>query len=298
MAQRARRRNSEPRKAPDWVPDELLDRLGVLLRDETFPKQARKVGRYWPERLDVLLDHAGGSVPPAELLEPIDELEERYGLPRVALTMLRVGIPSPLASGVIDRFMATNGLAPIPVDADADAVVTRPAVSASPETLLKERDRIAEDLRRERERTKDKDRKLREEREAHAATRSELTSERDKLRNALRETEKQLASGPSSEVITAALEALQRGRGRRRGGPPGPPARPRPVPSRPRPPPGAPSRRSRPPGPTSTPPAPRPSACAPRRRRRPTSCAPPATWEPLRCCGSSRQLPATPSCSR
>ncbi len=47
MAQRARRRNSEPRKAPDWVPDELLDRLGVLLRDETFPKQARKVGRYW-----------------------------------------------------------------------------------------------------------------------------------------------------------------------------------------------------------------------------------------------------------
>ncbi len=80
-------------------------------------------------------------------------------------------------------------------------------LSASPETLLKERDRIAEDLRRERDRTRDKDRKLREEREAHAATRSELTSERDKLRNALRETEKQLASGPSSEVITAALEA-------------------------------------------------------------------------------------------
>ena len=207
MAQRARRRNSEPRKAPDWVPDELLDRLGVLLRDETFPKQARKVGRYWPERLDVLLDHAGGSVPPAELLEPIDELEERYGLPRVALTMLRVGIPSPLASGVIDRFVASNGLAPVPVEADADGVVARPALSASPETLLKERDRIAEDLRRERDRTRDKDRKLREEREAHAATRSELTSERDKLRNALRETEKQLASGPSSEVITAALEA-------------------------------------------------------------------------------------------
>ena len=43
--------------------------------------------------------------------------------------------------------------------------------AASPETLLKERDRIAEDLRRERERTRDKDRKLREEREAHAATR-------------------------------------------------------------------------------------------------------------------------------
>ncbi len=207
MAPRARRRNSEPRKAPDWVPEELLDRLAVLLRDEAFPKQARKVGRYWPERLDVLLDHAGGSVPPAELLEPIDELEERYGLPRVALTMLRVGIPSPLASGAIDRFMATNGLAPIPVDPAAEGAPSRPAVAASPETLLKERDRIAEDLRRERERTKDKDRKLREEREAHAATRSELTSDRDKLRNALRDTEKQLASGPSSEVITAALEA-------------------------------------------------------------------------------------------
>lgn len=207
MAQRARRRNSEPRKAPDWVPDELLDRLGVLLRDEAFPKQARKVGRYWPERLDVLLDHAGGSVPPAELLEPIDDLEERYGLPRVALTMLRVGIPSPLASGVIDRFVATNGLAPLPIDPDDEDAPPRPAVSASPETLLKERDRIAEDLRRERERTRDKDRKLREEREAHAATRSELTSERDKLRNALRDTETRLASGPSSEVITAALEA-------------------------------------------------------------------------------------------
>jgi metallo-beta-lactamase family protein len=209
MAQRARRRNSEPRKAPDWVPDELLDRLGLLLREEGFPKQARKVGRFWTDRLDILLDHAGGSVPPAELLEPIEELEERYGLPRVALTMLRVGLPSPLASGVIDRFLANDGLPPLPVDADGDGdgVPARPASTASPETLLKERDRIAEDLRRERERTRDKDRKLREEREAHAATRSELTSERDKLRNALRDLEKQLASGPSSEVITAALEA-------------------------------------------------------------------------------------------
>ena len=208
MAQRARRRNSEPRKAPDWVPDELLERLGLLLREDGFPKQARKVGRLWTHRLDVLLDHAGGLVPPAELLEPIEELEERYGLPRVALTMLRVGLPSPLSSGVIDRFLANDGLPPLPVDADTngDAPAARPAPAASPETLL-ERDRIAEDLRRERERTRDKDRKLREEREAHAATRSELTSERDKLRNALREMEKQLASGPSSEAITAALEA-------------------------------------------------------------------------------------------
>ena len=191
------------------MPDELLERLGLLLREDGFPKQARKVGRFWTDRLDILLDHAGGSVPPAELLEPIEELEERYGLPRVALTMLRVGLPSPLASGVIDRFLANDGLPPLPVDADADGdgVPARPASTASPETLLKERDRIAEDLRRERERTRDKDRKLREEREAHAATRSELTSERDKLRNALRDLEKQLASGPSSEVITAALEA-------------------------------------------------------------------------------------------
>jgi Cft2 family RNA processing exonuclease len=202
MASRARRRNSAPRKAPDWVSDELLERLATLLRDDAFPKQARKVGRYWTDQLDVLIDHAGGSVPPAELLEPIDELEERYGLPRVALTMLRVGLPSPLASGVLDRFLETNGLPPLPADAEPTA---RPASSATPETLLKERDRLAEDLRRERERTRDKDRKLREEREAHAATRSELTSERDKLRNALRDVERQLASGPSSEVIAAAL---------------------------------------------------------------------------------------------
>ena len=80
-----------------------------------------------------------------------------------------------------------------------------PTAPATPETLLKERDRLAEDLRRERERTRDKDRKLREEREAHAATRSELTSDRDKLKNALRELERQLASGPSSETIAAAL---------------------------------------------------------------------------------------------
>src|SRR4051794_41067444 len=204
MAQRARRRNSAPRKAPDWVSDELLERLAALLRDETFPKQARKAGPYWAEQLDVLIDHAGGSVPPAELLEPIEDLERRYGLPRVALTMLRVGLPSPLAAGVIDRFLPGGGLPPLPTAPDA---ATRPLVAATPDTLVKERDRLAEDLRRERERTRDKDRKLREEREAHAATRSELTSERDKLRNALRDLEKQLASGPSSEVITAALEA-------------------------------------------------------------------------------------------
>ena len=127
MAQRARRRNSEPRKAPDWVPDELLDRLGVLLRDETFPKQARKVGRYWPERLDVLLDHAGGSVPPAELLEPIDGLEERYGLP--ARRAHHAAGRHPVAARVgRDRPNASNGLAPVPVEADADGVVARPAL--------------------------------------------------------------------------------------------------------------------------------------------------------------------------
>jgi Cft2 family RNA processing exonuclease len=202
MAQRARRRNSAPRKAPDWVSDELLERLAALLRDDSFPKQARKAGSYWTDQLDVLIDHAGGSVPPAELLEPIEDLEQRYGLPRVALTMLRVGLPSPLAAGVLDRFLVNDGLPPLPADAEA---APRPAASATPETLLKERDRLAEDLRRERERTRDKDRKLKEEREAHAATRSELTSERDKLRNGLRDLERQLASGPSSDVIAAAL---------------------------------------------------------------------------------------------
>jgi Cft2 family RNA processing exonuclease len=202
MAQRARRRNSAPRKAPDWVSDELLERLAALLRDDSFPKQARKAGSYWTDQLDVLIDHAGGSVPPAELLEPIEDLEQRYGLPRVALSMLRVGLPSPLAAGVLDRFLVNDGLPPLPADAEA---APRPAASATPETLLKERDRLAEDLRRERERTRDKDRKLKEEREAHAATRSELTSERDKLRNGLRDLERQLASGPSSDVIAAAL---------------------------------------------------------------------------------------------
>ena len=79
MAQRARRRNSEPRKAPDWVPDELLERLGLLLREEQLPQAGAEGGRFWTDRLDVLLDHAGGSVPPAELLEPIEELRSTTG---------------------------------------------------------------------------------------------------------------------------------------------------------------------------------------------------------------------------
>src|SRR5262249_58432975 len=119
-----------------------------------------------PHRGACWCDLAGGPWRPAGLLEPIEDLEERYGLPRVALTMLRVGLPSPLAAGVLDRFLANDGLPPLPADAET---VVRPAASATPETLLKERDRLAEDLRRERERTRDKDRKLREEREAHDA---------------------------------------------------------------------------------------------------------------------------------
>jgi Cft2 family RNA processing exonuclease len=199
VAQRTRPRFPEPKKAPDWVPVELLERIGLLVGDDAFAEDARRTPLLWPERLDALIDHAGGSVPPAELADPLDELEERYGIARVALTMLRIGMPVAQARPAVNRFLEGDGLAPLP-DRRADL---SPAGRApeSLERVVRERDRLAEELHRERERTKEKDRKLREERAAHALSRSELTSDRDKARHAAREAERQMAAGPSGAVL-------------------------------------------------------------------------------------------------
>jgi metallo-beta-lactamase family protein len=200
MAQRTRRRFPEPKKAPDWVPDGMLDRVGVLVGDEQFALDARRVPLLWPEKLDVLLEHAGGSVPPAELADTLEELEERYGIARVALTMLRIGLPAPVSRPAVDRFLEGDGLDPVPSVEDAlDA--TQPRAPESLDRVVRERDRLADELRRERERVKEKDRKLKEERAAHAATRSELTSDRDKARHALTEVQRQMAAGPSGAVL-------------------------------------------------------------------------------------------------
>ena len=300
MAQRARRRNSEPRKAPDWVPDELLDRLGLLLRDDASPSRRRKVGRFWPERLDVLLDHAGGSVPPGRAaradrgaggaLRPAARRpDDAAGRPAVAAGVGRdrpfPGHQRPGADSRRRRRYQREHR-------------RRPVVAASPETLLKERDRIAEDLRRERERTTQ---------QGPQAARGARGARRDALRADLGARQApQLAArdgeaarvGPVQRGHHRRARGAQRGRGRRRGGAPRHPrGRGQGGVGRGRRP-DAPSRRSRRPAPTSTPRGPRRSACGPRRRRPPTSCAPPVTSARPRCCGWSRPRPATPSCSR
>jgi Cft2 family RNA processing exonuclease len=200
MSSRTRRRFPEPKKAPDWVSDAVLERIGTLVHDERFSREARQTPNVYPDRLDLLIGHAGGSVPPAELGDPVDELVDRYGVARVALTMLRLGIPFATAEPALTRFLEDDGLDPLPDTGDAPATngSTGPV---NVDRLVKERDRLAEELRRERERVREKDRKLKEERTAHGATRSELTSDRDKARHALAEVQRQLESGPSGSVI-------------------------------------------------------------------------------------------------
>jgi Cft2 family RNA processing exonuclease len=206
MAQRTRRRHADPRKAPDWVPDLVLDRLGRALGAADFRVEARRPGGLWAERLDTLLGLAGGSVPPAELLEPLDEVAGRYGITRVALTMLRVGMPMSVARQAVLALAdeQLDGVTePVAEEEEAAAEEEAPVTQAAEPTdrVVRERDRLAEELRRERERVREKDRKLREERAAHAATRSELTSERDKARHAAAEAQRQLESGPSGVVV-------------------------------------------------------------------------------------------------
>jgi metallo-beta-lactamase family protein len=204
-----RRRFPEPKKAPEGVPDAVLERIGALVHDERFSRDARQVASVYPEKLDLLLAHAGGGVPPAELADPVDELVERYGAARVALTMLRLGVPMSLAEPALERFLDDETIGPLP-----DIEETPSTNGSSPGTpnvdrLVKERDRLAEELHRERERVKEKDRKLKEERTAHGATRSELTSDRDKARHALAEVQRQLASGPSGAVIEQHLRMAE-----------------------------------------------------------------------------------------
>jgi Cft2 family RNA processing exonuclease len=209
MSSRMRRRFPEPKKAPDAVPDAVLERIGALVHDERFSRDARQVASVYPEKLDLLLAHAGGSVPPAELTDPVDELVERYGVPRVALTMLRLGVPVPLAEPALERFLEDDSLPPLRDLEETGSTNGSTGSTANVERLVKERDRLAEELRRERERVKEKDRKLKEERTAHSATRSELTSDRDKARHALAEVQRQLASGPSGAVIEQHLRAAE-----------------------------------------------------------------------------------------
>lgn len=214
MSSRTRRRFPEPKKAPDWVPDAILERVGQLVHYELFARDARQVANLWPEKLDLLLAHAGGSIAPAELTDSVDDLVERYGVARVALTMLRLGLPLSIVEPALTLFLEGDGLEPL---ADEPTAASRngSAGSANVERLVKERDRLAEELRRERERVKEKDRKLKEERTAHAATRSELTSDRDKARHALTEVQRQLASGPSGAAIEEQLQRAEQAESRR-----------------------------------------------------------------------------------
>jgi metallo-beta-lactamase family protein len=205
MAQRTRRKSAPiARKAPAWVPDDLLDRIGTLIGDHGFVRDARKTPLVWSHGIERLVDHAGGPVPGNELHEPIDDLVGRYGLPRVALTLLRSGAPMTLAKPVAMRFVAENGLEPVPVveGDDAEASGDDEGVREELDRVVRDRDRLSQELQRTREKLLEKDRKLREERVAHQATRSELTSGRDKALHQVSELRDQIEAGPSGAVLS------------------------------------------------------------------------------------------------
>lgn len=186
MAQRSRRR-SGPAKAPDWVPEELLVRLGELSHDEALARDARKSGRRWADALDALLAPHGGAIAVTELERPLDVVLAEHGIGHTTLSLLRNGFPMTFALPAVRRFLAGDDLEPLaivePAEGEDDLV-------ESPE-----------DSPREQHKLREKDRKLREERDAHARTRSELTSQRDQALHRVAELERRLAEGPSGALV-------------------------------------------------------------------------------------------------
>src|SRR3984893_17762913 len=148
MAQRTRRRTQEPRRAPAWVPDVVLERLGQLSGMDSFARDARRAGGAWGQCLDALLAGLGGSVPTAELLEPLDDLEQRYGSAGVALSMLRAGLPMSIARKGVLRLAELEALEPAAQPSPPPATDD---TASSDGRMTRERDRLAEELRRERE---------------------------------------------------------------------------------------------------------------------------------------------------
>ena len=67
MAQRAKRRSPQARKAPPWVSDDVLAKLGAALGDDTFVRDARRTPFVWSEGVLRVVDHLGGVLAPSEL---------------------------------------------------------------------------------------------------------------------------------------------------------------------------------------------------------------------------------------
>ena len=74
MAQRAKRRSPQARKAPPWVSDDVLAKLGAALGDDSFPRDARRTPFVWSDGVLRVVDHLGGVLAPSELEAPLDEL--------------------------------------------------------------------------------------------------------------------------------------------------------------------------------------------------------------------------------
>jgi hypothetical protein len=193
------------RKAPAWVPDEVLERIGALIRDESFARDARRTPLVWPHGVERLLEHAGGAVPGNELHEPIDDLVGRYGLPRVALTLLRSGAPMTTVKPVTMRLLADESLEPVaepePFEPGTEGSEDLDGLRDELDRSQRERERLALELQRTREKLLEKDRKLRDERQAHQDTRSDLTSARDKALHQISALHDQIEAGPTGAVL-------------------------------------------------------------------------------------------------
>ncbi len=196
MSQRSRRRTTAL-KTPAWLPTELLERIGELTHDPDLAREARKDGARWAEALDALIAANGGVVPTDELERPLELVISQHGIARTALSLLRGGYPMPMSLPAVRRLLAEDVLQPVLETTELEAHEDEVETDDEPRAEANGSDA----LRREREKVREKDRKLREERESHAKTRSELTSQRDQALHRVAELERQVAAGPSDHLV-------------------------------------------------------------------------------------------------
>ncbi len=209
MSRERKRRSST--KPPAWVPDDALVRIGELLRDPTYAPLARTQGG-WPETLDQLVGIVGGPIAKEDLkgAGSIDELVARYGASRVTVALLQAKAAPSVAWQYVNEFARGTERQPEETDAASfeDVTPTESAPAADAQAPRDGGDRHPESERLQRA-VAEKDRRLREERAAHARTRSELTSERDKALHRVASLEEALAAGPDGETVERAYEAAQ-----------------------------------------------------------------------------------------
>ncbi len=190
------------------MPDELIAKIAGIVGDAGLVSSARTSGSAWHEALTAIAEHHGGVVPAGELQDGLDELVARLGVARATTSLLLAAPPIQLALPALQRLLAAD-LEPLPSRAGEDG-----RSGASDERLRRELERLQAELGRAAEKAAEKDRKLREERAAHAETRSGLTSERDRARHEVAALVARLEAEPEGTVIAAqqaeVAEALDR----------------------------------------------------------------------------------------